>query len=78
MTATSIHVPLPVPDHSDAHSPPVLLEKEQTLYDRVLDHFSGADYIIPGINEDKAALMVDEKFWLVSAISYHSSIHAFG
>jgi hypothetical protein len=65
----------------DAHSPPVLLEKEQTLYDRVLDRFSGTDYIIPGINEDKAALMViavDEKFWLVGAISYHSSIHAFG
>ncbi|OJA17109.1 hypothetical protein AZE42_02600 [Rhizopogon vesiculosus] len=64
MTATSIHLPLPVPDYPDAHPPPALSEKEQTLYDRVLEHFSVADYIIPGINEDKAALIVDEKIWL--------------
>jgi hypothetical protein len=74
----SIHVPLPVPDHSDPHPPPALSEKEQTLYNHVLEHFSVINYTIPGIDEEKAALMVDEKIWLVGATSYHSSIRPFG
>jgi len=76
MATTSIHVPLAVPDRTNAQPPPALSEKEQTLYDHVLEHFSAADYIIPGINEDKAALTVDEKFWLVGATFYYSSIRA--
>lgn len=74
----SIHVPLPVPDHSGHHPPPALSEKEQTLYDHVLEHFSAVDYTIPGIDEENlAALMVDEKIWLVGATSFHSSIRPF-
>lgn len=78
MTATSIHVPLPLPVYPDTRSPPALSEKEQNSYDHVLEHFSAADYTISDINEEKAALMVDEKIWLVGATSYYSSIRAFG
>jgi hypothetical protein len=72
----SIHIPLPIPTHllDEASPPPVLSEKEQTLYDIVLKHFSAADYTLPNVNEEKAALVVDEKFWLVSAPPRHSSI----
>ncbi|KAG2340748.1 CRAL/TRIO domain-containing protein [Suillus weaverae] len=61
----SIHVPLPIPTHLDEASlPSALSEKEQTLYDIVLEHFSVADYTLPNVNQEKAALVVDEKFWL--------------
>ncbi|KAG1729620.1 CRAL-TRIO domain-containing protein [Suillus paluster] len=60
----SIHVPVPVPTHPEQASPPALSEKEQTLYDLVLEHFSAAEYRLPGITQKKSALMVDEKFWL--------------
>jgi hypothetical protein len=63
----SIHVPLPIPTHLDDVSPPALSEKEQTLYDTVLEHFSVADYTLPSVDQEKAALVVDEKYWLVSA-----------
>ncbi|KAG1839542.1 CRAL TRIO domain-containing protein [Suillus subalutaceus] len=65
MTAMSIHVPLPIPTNShDAAPPSALPEKEQTLYDHVLEHFSAADYTLPNVNQEKVALTVDEKFWL--------------
>lgn len=70
----SIHIPLPIPTHPEASSPSALSEKEQALYDVVLEHFSAADYTLPDVNQEKAALVVDEKFWLVSAPSHHSSI----
>lgn len=72
----SIHIPLPIPTylHDEASPPSALSEKEQTLYDIVLKHFSAADYTLPNVNEEKAALVVDEKFWLVSAPSHYSSI----
>jgi hypothetical protein len=60
----SIHVPLPIPTHLDEASPPALSEKEQTLYDTVLEHFSVADYTLPSVDQEKAALVVDEKYWL--------------
>ncbi|KAG2051417.1 CRAL TRIO domain-containing protein [Suillus hirtellus] len=61
----SICVPLPIPTNShDAVPPSTLPEKEQTLYDCVLEHFSAADYTLPNINQEGAALTVDEKFWL--------------
>jgi hypothetical protein len=61
----SIHVPLPVPTHSHEATPPsALSEKEQTLYDRVLEHFAAVDYTLPNVDQERAALMVDEKFWL--------------
>lgn len=64
----SICVPLPIPTNShDAVPPSTLPEKEQTLYDCVLEHFSAADYTLPSINQEGAALTVDEKFWLVGA-----------
>ncbi|KAG2131312.1 CRAL TRIO domain-containing protein [Suillus clintonianus] len=57
-----IHVPLPVPTHPhEVESPPALSEKNQTLYDCVLEHFSTEDYALPDIDQ---ALTVDEKFWL--------------
>ncbi|KAG0695604.1 CRAL TRIO domain-containing protein [Suillus ampliporus] len=61
----SIHIPLPVPTHpNEATAPSALPEKKQTLYDRVLEHFSVAGYTLPDANQEKAALTVDEKFWL--------------
>ncbi|KAG0695606.1 CRAL TRIO domain-containing protein [Suillus ampliporus] len=58
----SIHVPLPVPD--TASPPSELSDKEQSLYDIVLEHFSAADYTLPDVDQEKAVLTVDEKFWL--------------
>lgn len=62
----SIHIPLPIPTylHDEASPPSALSEKERALYDTVLKHFSAADYTLPNVNEEKAALVVDEKFWL--------------
>ncbi|KAG1883352.1 CRAL TRIO domain-containing protein [Suillus subluteus] len=61
----SIHVPLPVPTHSHETAPPsALSEKKQTLYDCVLEHFAAVDYTLPNVNQEKATLTVDEKFWL--------------
>ncbi|KAG2035216.1 CRAL/TRIO domain-containing protein [Suillus americanus] len=61
----SIHVPLPLPTHSHETSPPsALSENKQTLYDCVLEHFAAVDYTLPNVKQEKAALTVDEKFWL--------------
>ncbi|KAG2362587.1 CRAL TRIO domain-containing protein [Suillus spraguei] len=60
----SIHVPLPVPSRSHENAPPSLSDKQQTLYDSVLEHFAPVDYTLPNINQEKAALTVEEKFWL--------------
>ncbi|KAG1839543.1 CRAL TRIO domain-containing protein [Suillus subalutaceus] len=61
----SIHVPLPVPTQShETALPSALSGKKQTLYDRVLEHFAAVDYTLPNVNQEKAALTVDEKFWL--------------
>ncbi|KAG1883349.1 CRAL TRIO domain-containing protein [Suillus subluteus] len=61
----SIHVPLSVPTHSHETAPPSALSgKNQTLYDCVLEHFAAIDYTLPNVNQEKAALTVDEKFWL--------------
>jgi hypothetical protein len=68
----SIYVPLPIPTNSHDAPPSALPEKEQILYDRVLEHFSTADYTLPNINQEKTALTVDEKFWLVGASSYRT------
>ncbi|KAG1729621.1 CRAL TRIO domain-containing protein [Suillus paluster] len=60
-----IYVPLPVPAHLHEAAPPsALAEKQQILYDRVLEHFSAADYTLRDIDQEKAALTVEEKFWL--------------
>ncbi|KAG1728654.1 hypothetical protein EDB19DRAFT_153997 [Suillus lakei] len=60
-----IHVPLPVPTHPHEAAPPsALSETEQTSYDRVLQHFSAVDYTLPNVDQERAALTVDEKFWL--------------
>jgi len=69
MTAMSIFIPLPVPAHPDALSPSALSEKEQTSYDCILEHFSVAEYTLPDVNQEKGALTVDEKIWLVGATS---------
>lgn len=61
----SIHVPLPVPTHShETAPPPALSEKNQTSYDCVLEHFTAVDFTLPNVDQEKAALTVDEKFWL--------------
>ncbi|KAG2149105.1 CRAL TRIO domain-containing protein [Suillus bovinus] len=61
----SIHVPLPVPTPSHEIAPPsALSEKQQTAYDHVLEHFTAVDYALPNVNQEKAALTVDENFWL--------------
>jgi hypothetical protein len=51
----SIHIPLPIPTylHDEASPPSALSEKEQTLYDIVLKHFSAADYTLPNVNEEQ-------------------------
>ncbi|KAG2087346.1 CRAL TRIO domain-containing protein [Suillus cothurnatus] len=61
----SIHVPLPLPTRSHGTAPPsALSEKNQTSYDCVLKHFAVVDYTLPNVNQEKAALTEDEKFWL--------------
>ncbi|KAG1805983.1 CRAL TRIO domain-containing protein [Suillus subaureus] len=62
----SIHVSLPLlPTHPQETAPPsVLSGKNQTLYDCVLEYFTAVDYTLPNVDQEKAALTVDEKFWL--------------
>ncbi|KAG2051416.1 CRAL/TRIO domain-containing protein [Suillus hirtellus] len=61
----SVHLPLPVPTRSHEIAPPsALSEKNQASYDCVLEHFTAVDYTLPNVDQEKAALTVDEKFWL--------------
>ncbi|KAG2070786.1 CRAL TRIO domain-containing protein [Suillus decipiens] len=64
MPTMAIHIPLAVPLTDEASPPSALSEKEQTLYDIVFEHFSAVDYTLPNVDQEKAALMVDEQFWL--------------
>lgn len=64
MSTMAIHIPLTIPSTDKASPPSALSEKEQALYDIVFEHFSVADYTLPNVDQEKAALMVDEKFWL--------------
>ena len=62
---SSIQTPLPVPTHPNVVPPHELSEKEQAEYDRVLAHFANPDYVLPGVETEKGALMEQERMWLV-------------
>lgn len=63
--SSPIQTPLPVPSHSNVAPPPDLTEKEQAEYDHVLAHFASPDYVLPGVDTEKGALMEQERMWLV-------------
>ncbi|KAG8984919.1 hypothetical protein FRB93_006173 [Tulasnella sp. JGI-2019a] len=57
-------VPIPPPKRNAAElTRPTLTEEQQTKLDAVLKHFSG-EYILSSVEEDKRALMEEERFWL--------------
>ncbi|KAH7926357.1 CRAL/TRIO domain-containing protein [Leucogyrophana mollusca] len=53
-----VYEPLPVPERLDAAPPGELSDKESTLLDKVLAHFSAEDYALDG------ELKEEEKMWL--------------
>lgn len=62
-----VYLPIPPPPQKELETPPAVLtltEKEQTMYDKVFEHYSNPDYTIPGTEKD-GQLTEDEKFWLV-------------
>lgn len=64
---SAIHVPLPVPTNSSA-PPPELNEQEKSEYDRVLDHFTNPQYLLPGVPSEAGPLREEECMWLVRSI----------
>jgi len=69
--AEIIYTPIPPPpipaDYTRADD---LSPKQEELLKAVLAHFSTAEYVIPGLDTEKCTLTEDEKFWLVSSLSY--------
>lgn len=65
-------VPLPPPQPLADIVPPTLTEKQEELLKEVLDHFTKADYQLPG--EEKPELSEEEKFWLVSTVLLSHSL----
>ena len=52
-------------------SPPELLtltEKQEAVYQEVLNHFASEGYVIPGFEDGDGELTKEEKFYLVSPL----------
>lgn len=57
--------PPPQRNAADTTRPPALTLQQQAKLDAVVKHFAGP-YVLPGVEEDKRALMEEEQSWLVS------------
>ena len=65
-----MYTPAPVPPLPAGADRPAekLIGKQEGMFKAVLDHFSSADYKVPG---DKPSELTEiERFWLVRACSY--------
>lgn len=69
-TAMSIHVTSSPPPAPEINPAPVLNEEQDKAYGIVLKHYSNPSYVIPNVEPAKAALMDEEKLWLVRTYLY--------
>lgn len=72
VTATDnlVYIPISPPAASDDFQPAEPKPEQSEMYSKVLDHFSQAEYALPGL--ENGQLTDQEKLWLVrSGVTLH-------